>query len=40
MAYKATIVRPQVSGGFGEAKTHGSQQYVPLMYIKVPIPRE
>jgi hypothetical protein len=39
MAYKATIVRPQVSGGFGEADTHGSQQYVLLMYIKVPIPR-
>jgi hypothetical protein len=40
MAYKATIVRPQVSGGFGETDTHGSQQHAPLMYIKVPIPRE
>jgi hypothetical protein len=40
MAYKATIVRPQVSGGFGESDTHGSQQHVPLMYIKVPIARE
>jgi hypothetical protein len=40
MAYKATIVRPQISGGFGETDTHGSQQHVPLLFLKVPIPRE
>jgi Domain of unknown function (DUF4387) len=40
MAYKATIVRPRVSGGFGESDTHGSQQHVPLLFIEVPIPRE
>jgi hypothetical protein len=40
MAYKATIMRPQVSGGFRETDTHGSQQHVSFMYIKVPIGRE
>jgi Domain of unknown function (DUF4387) len=40
MAYKATIVRPATSGGFGETDTHGSQQHVPLMYIKCPFPRQ
>lgn len=40
MAFKATIVRPQISGGFGETDTHGSQQHAPLMYIKLPIARD
>ncbi|KAK5956201.1 hypothetical protein OHC33_002775 [Knufia fluminis] len=40
MAYKATIRRPAVSGGFGETDTHGSQQHVPLLYIKMPFGRE
>ena len=40
MAYKATIVRPATSGGYGETDTHGSQQHVPLMYIKCPLARE
>ena len=37
LAFKATIVRPRVSGGFGESDTHGSQQHVPLMYLPVPV---
>jgi Domain of unknown function (DUF4387) len=40
MAYKATIVRPAVSGGYGETDTHGSQQHVPLEFIVFPFPRE
>ncbi|EWC45450.1 hypothetical protein DRE_00849 [Drechslerella stenobrocha 248] len=36
MAFKATIKRPQVSGGFGETDTHGSQQHIPLLYAKLP----
>ncbi|CAK7205474.1 hypothetical protein SEUCBS139899_008249 [Sporothrix eucalyptigena] len=40
LAYKATIVRPSVSGGFAETDTHGSQQHVPLMYLKLPFARE
>ncbi|KAF3935716.1 hypothetical protein ABW19_dt0208484 [Dactylella cylindrospora] len=36
MAFKATIKRPQVSGGFGESDTHGSQQHIPLLYVKLP----
>lgn len=40
MAYKATIIRPAVSGGYGETDTHGSQQHVPLEFIVFPFPRE
>ncbi|KAK6332286.1 hypothetical protein TWF696_003005 [Orbilia brochopaga] len=36
MAFKATIKRPQVSGGFGESDTHGSQQHIPLLYTTLP----
>ncbi|KIW14441.1 hypothetical protein PV08_07225 [Exophiala spinifera] len=36
MAYKATIARPAVSGGFGETDTHGSQQHIPLLYLSMP----
>lgn len=39
MAYKATIKRPAISGGFGETDTHGSQQHIPLMYLKLPFGR-
>jgi len=40
MAYKATIARPAVSGGFGEIDTHGSQQHIPLMYLTLPFGRD
>jgi hypothetical protein len=39
LAYKATIVRPAVSGGFGESDTHGSQQHAPLLYLVLPFGR-
>ena len=39
MAYKATIKRPAVSGGFGESDTHGSQQHIPLLYLVLPFGR-
>lgn len=35
MAFKATVKRPIVSGGFGETDTHGSCQHVRLMYLQV-----
>ena len=35
MAFKATIVRPIVSGGFGESDVHGSQQHIPLLYVQL-----
>jgi hypothetical protein len=38
-AYKATIIRPAVSGGFAETDTHGSQQHIPLMYLSLPFGR-
>ncbi|KIX00717.1 uncharacterized protein Z518_09782 [Rhinocladiella mackenziei CBS 650.93] len=40
MAYKATIKRPSVSGGFAETDTHGSQQHIPLMYLTLPWGRD
>lgn len=40
MAYKATIARPAVSGGFGETDTHGSQQHIPLLYLTMPWGRD
>ncbi len=40
MAYKATIARPTVSGGFGETDTHGSQQHIPLLYLTMPWGRD
>jgi len=36
LAFKATIKRPVVSGGFHDADVHGSGWHVPLMYLKVP----
>jgi hypothetical protein len=38
LAFKATIARltdgePSVSGGYGEEDVHGSQKYLPLMYL-------
>ncbi|KEF58239.1 uncharacterized protein A1O9_06165 [Exophiala aquamarina CBS 119918] len=39
LAYKATIVRNTICGGFGETDTHGSQQHTPMMYLQLPIPR-
>ncbi|KAL6249302.1 hypothetical protein RBB50_003155 [Rhinocladiella similis] len=38
-AFKATLKRPIVSGGFGETDTHGSCQHVRLMYLQVPKPK-
>ncbi|KAK4504554.1 hypothetical protein PRZ48_005470 [Zasmidium cellare] len=40
MAFKATIKRGVVSGGFGQNDTHGSQQHVPLLFLRVPWGRE
>lgn len=37
LAFKATIVRPMVSGGFGEIDMHGSCQHVPLMELEIPV---
>jgi hypothetical protein len=37
MAFKATVKRPVVSGGFGETDTHGSCQHVRLMELEVEI---
>jgi hypothetical protein len=39
-AFKATIKRASVSGAFGETDTHGSQQHVPFLYLKLPFGRE
>lgn len=39
-AFKATIKRACVSGAFGETDTHGSQQHVPFLYLKLPFGRE
>lgn len=37
LAFKATIVRPMVSGGFGEVDMHASTQHVPLMALEIPL---
>ena len=39
MAYKMTINRPSVSGGYGETDAHGSQQHAPLLYLVFPFGR-
>jgi Domain of unknown function (DUF4387)/Acyclic terpene utilisation family protein AtuA len=36
-AFKATIKRPIVSGGFFERDTYGSTQHMPLMLLEVPV---
>ncbi|KIW11214.1 hypothetical protein PV08_10514 [Exophiala spinifera] len=38
LAFKATIKRSRVSGGFWERDAHGAQQAVPLMELAVPVP--
>jgi hypothetical protein len=38
-AFKATIKRHAVSGGYGETDMHGSQQHAPFLYLVLPIPR-
>ena len=38
-AFKATIKRQTVSGGYGETDTHGSQQHAPFLYLVMPISR-
>ncbi|OQU99618.1 hypothetical protein CLAIMM_05228 [Cladophialophora immunda] len=37
LAFKATIKRPRVGGGFWERDSHGSQQHIPLMELPVPV---
>ena len=37
MAFKATIVRPTVSGSIGDTDTYGCQQGAPLQDIRVPV---
>lgn len=37
LAFKVTIVRPMVSGGFGEVDMHASTQHVPLMELEIPM---
>jgi hypothetical protein len=37
LAFKTTIVRPMVSGGWGEIDMHASCQHVPSMYLEIPI---
>lgn len=37
LAFKATIVRAMVSGGFGEVDMHASTQHVPLMELEIPM---
>ncbi|KAH8883029.1 hypothetical protein GQ53DRAFT_433468 [Thozetella sp. PMI_491] len=36
-AFKATIRRPRPSAAFGETDMYGTGQYVPLMYLEVPV---
>ena len=37
LAFKVTIVRPMVSGSWGEIDMHASCQHVPLMHLEIPI---
>ncbi|EXJ91695.1 hypothetical protein A1O3_00245 [Capronia epimyces CBS 606.96] len=37
MAFKATVKRPIISGGFGETDTHGSCQHTRLMYLQIQV---
>ena len=37
LAFKITIVRPMVSGSWGEIDVHSSCQHVPLMHLDVPL---
>lgn len=37
LAFKATIKRPRVGGGFWEYDNHGAQQHIPLLELPVPI---
>lgn len=36
LAFKATVVRSAVSGGWGEVDMHSSTQHVKLMYLEIP----
>lgn len=36
-AIKATVVRPVVSGDFGDTDVYGAQQHAPLLSIAVPV---
>lgn len=36
LAFKATVVRSAVSGGWGEVDMHSSTQHVRLMYLEIP----
>ncbi|KAL2844810.1 hypothetical protein BJY01DRAFT_263775 [Aspergillus pseudoustus] len=37
LAFKATIKRPKVSGGFSDRDAHGSAQHMPLMMLEIPV---
>lgn len=37
IAFKATIKRPVVSGGFSDRDAHGSAQHMPLMMFEIPV---
>ena len=37
LAFKTTIVRPMVSGSWGEIDMHASCQHVPLMHLDIPM---
>lgn len=39
LAFKATIKRPIVCGGFSDRDAHGSAQHMPLMTLQIPIAR-
>ncbi|KAF2160626.1 hypothetical protein M409DRAFT_29014 [Zasmidium cellare ATCC 36951] len=39
IAFKFTIPRPVVQGGFGETDMHAAQQYMPIAGIEVPLPK-
>lgn len=37
LAVKITMIRPIVSGSFGDTDVYGAQQYAPLLAIKLPM---
>jgi hypothetical protein len=39
LAFRATIKRLAVSGGYGETDTHGSRLHAPFLYLVLPIPK-
>ncbi|RXK37323.1 hypothetical protein M231_05389 [Tremella mesenterica] len=37
-AFKFTIPRPRVEGGFGETDMHAAQEYMPIARLQIPLP--